>query len=237
MEINYTVKLPVTNNVDLNNDYGSININRLEGVAVINCDYGQLNIGELMADGNYFNFDYTKNSTIGFMKSGKINADYSGFTLEKVGKLDITADYSRSEVTEASSISYNCAYGKLHVGSVGNVVGRGDYIPLKIQKLSGGLDVDSDYGSITVERITSEGGDVTIRSDYAGIKLGFDSGYNFDFDIDLSYAGLRGEDHVNVEHTSKKSSKKTYRGYHGSKGSGNSVNINSDYGSVTFRQY
>ncbi|MCH9660038.1 MAG: hypothetical protein K0U54_03915, partial [Bacteroidetes bacterium] len=236
MEINYTVKLPISNSVDLNNDYGAININKLKGNCKINCDYGQLNIGDLLAENNYLSFDYSKNSTIAYMKSGKINADYSGFTLEKVDRLELNADYTKSEVLNAKSINYRNAYGRLAIGQVTDIVGRGDYIPLKVKELKGDLNVDSDYGSVTIERITSSGGDVTIRSDYAGIKVGYDSDYHFDFFVDLSYAGLSGKDDLEVTNSSKDYTSKSYSGYHGSKNSGNTVNINSDYGGVSLNK-
>ncbi len=237
MEINYTIKMPVTNSVDLNNDYGAINLNKLEGQAQISCDYGQINVGELMAENNSLNFDYTKNSTIGFMRSGRINADYSGFVLERSESLDLSADYSRSEVGEVTDLNYNNDYGKMIVGTVENVTGRGDYIPLRINKLNGDLDINTDYGSVTVERMTSSAGDITIRSEYAGIKLGYESGYNFDFNIELSYASFNGKEGLEVLRSHKDNSSKEYSGYHGSKGSGNMIDINSDYGSVTLTKY
>lgn len=237
MEINYTIKVPVTNSVDLSNDYGPINLNRIEGRAEISCDYGQLNIGELMADNNSLSFDYTKNSTIDYMKSGDINADYSNFTLERAEAIDLNADYTKSEILKIHTLDYSCDYGKLSLGEATNIDGSGDYIPLRIEKLNGNLRVRADYGSISVDKVSSSGGNINIESDYAGIKIGFESGYNFDFDLDLRYASLKGEDYVELQHTHKESTRKTYKGYHGSKGSGNTIYVNSEYGSVTFKKY
>jgi hypothetical protein len=236
MEINYTIKLPVTNSVDLSNDYGTISINNLNGNARISCDYGQVNIGALNADNNYLNFDYTQNSTIGYMKSGKINADYSGFVLKKTERLELNADYTGSEITEAADLNYNCDYGKLNVGKANKIIGRGDYTPLKVGTLSGSMNINTDYGSVTVDRITDTAGDITIRSDYAGIQLGYDTGYHFDFTIDLYYASLKGKDDLEILNTSKDNSNKFYSGYHGSKDSGNTINIKSDYGGVTLKR-
>lgn len=237
MEINYSIKLPVTNSVDLNNDYGAINLNKLQGNAKINCDYGQLNIGELMAENNYLNFDYTKNSTIAYMKSGKINADYSAFVLEKTDYLELNADYTRSEVEEVQELNYNNDYGKLYVGTAGSIIGRGDYIPLRVKSLSGELNINSDYGSIEVEKITAAAKNITIRSDYAGIRLFFDPAYSFDFVVDLSYASFDGDSALEITHSTKDYTNKNYKGYHGSKNSGNMININSEYGGVTLEKF
>lgn len=234
MEINYTIKIPITNSVDLDNDYGAISINSLKGNAKINCDYGQLHIGELLADGNYLNFDYTSKSTIGFMKSGKINADYSGFTLEKAERLELVADYTQSEILEVEELNYNCDYGKISVDNAGNVMGRGDYLTNRFGKVNGSLNLNTDYGSIKVEELTSAAKNVTIDGDYTGISLGISSGYSFNFKLDLSYARLKGEDHVTITTSDEDGSDKIYTGYHGNKNSGNSVNIKSDYGGVSF---
>jgi hypothetical protein len=115
-------------------------------------------------------------------------------------------------------------------------MGRGNYILLRVTTLTGELNVNSDYGSITVDRITGTGGDITIRSDYAGIKLRFDADYYFDFVVDLSYAGFNGKDGLEIMKESKDHSDKYYSGYHGKKGSGNIVNIRSEYGSVTLER-
>lgn len=237
MEINYTIKLPVTNHVNISNNYGAINLNKLEGKAEIKCDYGQITIGELMADNNLISFDYTKNSSIGYMKSGKINSDYSSFTLDKVGNLELSADYTNAEILAAADVNYNCDYGKVIIKSANSVVGQGDYVNNKFGSISGSLELNTDYGSIFVERMTSDAKNVTIKSDYTGIKLGFDSGYHFDFLLNLGYASFNGEDNVTVMKTDKKSSSKMYSGYHGNQNSGNTININSSYGGVTFKKH
>lgn len=237
MEINYTIKMPVSNSLDLSNDYGSINLNKLEGHAKISCDYGQLIIGDLMADDNLLNFDYTSKSTIAYMKSGKINADYSDFTLDKAERLDLNADYTNSKIIEVNEIYYNCDYGKITIENTGIIDGTGDYISHRIGTVSNSLNINADYGSIKVDRLTSSVKNVIIKSDYTGIKVGYENGLNFDFIIDLRYANLSGEGDLNVQHSESRNSSKKLSGYHGSQNSGNTININSDYGNLTLTKY
>ena len=236
VEVNYIVKVPVGNSLTLSNDYGAINLNRTEGNAKISCDYGQVNLGQLMAENNLLNFDYTNNSSIAYMKSGKINADYSEFTLDEVDYLELNADYTKSTIQKVGELNYSTDYGKLTVGEVGTVTGNGDYIPASFESVSGNLNINSDYGSITVDRFTPQAGDVIIKSSYAGIKLGYDAGYNFDFMINLSYASLGGKEDLNVQMESKDNRQKSYSGYHGSENSGNTVNIRSTYGGVSLKK-
>ncbi len=234
MQINYTIKLPIKNSVNLNNDYGSIVLDRVDGHAKINCDYGRLEIGELRGRNNQLNFDYTSKSTIDFMESGTINADYSGFTIGKAGDLIIKADYTNSTVEKMGNLDYNTDYGKIEIGEAGNVQGTGDYITVKLGTIHGNVDVTADYGSVKIAKMASDAGNIQIRSDYTGIKVGYDPGYHFNFEIKTSYAGVSGKDDFEMSISEVKNTSKYYKGHYGSSNSGNSVNISSDYGGITF---
>ena len=236
MEINYVIKLPITNNVDLSNDYGSINLDKLEGRAIISCDYGKITTKELMADDNILKFDYTNNCYFEYIKSGKINADYSGYTVAKAKNLEIIADYTKSVIEIAENIKYRCDYGGITIENVNNVDGVGDYLTTRIGNVYKNVSIRADYGSIKIDKITANAGNIDIESDYVGITIGYDSGYHFNFEIDLEYASLRDHDEFTFTKERTESSDKYYLGYHGNSSSNNTVKITSDYGSVSFKK-
>ncbi|WP_026752934.1 hypothetical protein [Sediminibacter sp. Hel_I_10] len=236
MEVNYIIKLPITNNVDLNNDYGSINLDRLEGRATINCDYGKINTKELLADNNAISFDYTNNCYFEYIKSGKINADYSSFTVGKAKNLDISADYTKSEVEVAENVNYNCDYGSVEINNANNVNGNGDYLTVRLGTIYKNVSIRADYGSIKIDNMAANAGNIEIESDYNGITIGFDPAYHFSFDIDLEYASLREDSAFQFNKKRIESSDKYYQGFYGSGNSGNQIKIKSDYGSVTFKK-
>lgn len=233
MEINYTVKVPVTNSVDLSNDYGGISLDKIDGHAKIDCDYGRLDIGRLNADDNQLNFDYTSKSTIEFIRSGKINADYSGYEIEEAGNLSINADYTSSKVNKAAHVQYSCDYGSITVENARDIKGSGDYVSAKLGVIHGNVDITADYGSVKIEEMAADAGNLTIRSEYAGIKVGYNASYHFDFELNLEYASLKGEDDFEINIQRQSSQKKYYKGHYGSS-SKNTISITSDYGGVTF---
>ncbi|HUH28458.1 hypothetical protein [Gelidibacter sp.] len=236
MEINYLIKLPMSNSVDLSNDYGSINLDRLEGHAKINCDYGKITTKELMADNNLISFDYTNNSYFEFIKSGKINADYSSFTVAKTKDLDINADYTKSVVEIAENVSYTCDYGSVTVEKANNVKGNGDYLTARFGEIYKNIQIAADYGSIKIDRMTKNAGNVSIDSDFTVITIGYDFGYQFKFDIKLEYASLRGAEDFQFIKKKAESNDKLYQGYQGDANAKNLIKITSDYGSVTFKR-
>ena len=234
MQINYTIKLPVKNSVHLNNDYGNIILDRIDGHAKINCDYGRLEIGELRGRNNYLNFDYTSKSSIGYINSGEIKADYSGFTIEKAGDLKVNADYTNSTIHYMENLQYSCDYGNIEVGEAQNVNGNGDYINVKLGTIHGNVDINADYGSLKIGKMAEDAGNLNISSDYTGIKIGYAPQYHFDFEIRTEYAGVSGKEDFEINISTEKSNNRYYKGYYGSPNSGNVVSISSEYGGISF---
>ncbi len=234
MEINYTIKIPMTNSVELDNNYGAISIKKLMGNSKIDCDYGQLIIGELLGGTNLLNFNYTNNSTIGYMKSGKIYADYSSFILEKAENIEVFADYTDTEILEANNLIYICDYGKITVKKINNLNGNGDYITTRIGSVTGSVKIDSDYGSIGIERLTNTARNVTINSNYTSVKIGFEAGYEANFELDINYASFNGEENVTLTKSVDDRTSLSMKGFIINKNSTNKVTIKSNYGGVTF---
>lgn len=236
VQVNYTIKIPVKNNVNLNNDYGNIYLDRVDGHAKINCDYGKIDIGELRGRNNELRFDYTSRSTFEYINSGEIIADYSGFTVEKAGDLTVKADYTNAVINEMENLDYSSDYGSIEVNNVNNVNGNGDYIGVKLGTVHGNVTINSDYGSLKISEMAADAGDMNIKTDYTGIKIGYNPGYYFDFEISTEYAGVSGRDDFEVNVSKEKSNQKYFKGYHGKENSGNTVYITSDYGGITFYQ-
>ena len=234
MQINYTIKVPIKNNVDLNNDYGNIILDRIDGHAKISCDYGRLELGELHGRNNQLNFDYTSKSTIGYINSGEIRADYSGFTIDIAGNLKVNADYTNASIGKMENLDYSSDYGNMDIKEVNNINGNGDYITVTMGTVHGNVDINADYGAIKIEELAADAGNVSIRTDYTGIKIGYNAQYHFDFDITTSYSGVSGKDDFTINVRTEKSSEKHYEGYYGSKDSGNLVTLTSDYGGISF---
>ncbi len=236
MEINYVIKLPITNSVDLNNDYGSINLDKLEGKATINCDYGKITTKELMAENNDLSFDYTSDSYFEYINSGKINADYSGFTVSKTKKLDVNADYTKSIIEIAEDVNFNCDYGSIKINKLNNVTGNGDYLTMRFGEVYKNVKIKGDYGSLKIDEMTSNAGNVTVESDYLGITIGYHAYYHFNFDIRTEYGSVRNIDGFEFTKQNKDSNENYIKGFYGSSNTSNLIKINSEYGNVNFNK-
>lgn len=232
MSVDYVIKMPISNSVKLDNDYGSINLDKLEGSASISCDYGKITTKELMSTNNSLNFDYSQGCYFEYIGGGEIDADYSGFTVAKAKNIDLNADYTQSKFEVVEDLTYECDYGSLSAEKANNVTGNGDYLSVVLGDIYKNVTIEADYGSIKIKNMTANAGNVTINSDYVGITIGYDSDYKFNFEMNLEYASLNGKDGLEFTKSREESGDKYYLGYYGSSSSGNLIKINSDYGSV-----
>lgn len=236
-KINYNVKMPESNDADLNNDYGSILLDNLSGSANINCDYGKITVGELSSGTNNINLDYCSTSTIGFMKSGNVNIDYSKLTIEESEKLKVNADYSTVTIESSEDVNFNTDYGAVIIDEVTNAMGNADYTNMRFGTVKKNLKIDTDYGGISIKNLTAGFELVDIDGQYAGIKIGVDPNAVFDFVLDLQYAGFRGEnDNMDIAKKIVKNSKKYYEGKFGKGNTNSRIKIRSQYGGVSIKE-
>ncbi|MFS4416824.1 hypothetical protein [Maribacter sp. 2307ULW6-5] len=236
MQVHYTIKMPVKNRVDLSNDYGTIFLDRLDGHAKISCDYGRLEIGQLNGRNNELYFDYTSKSMIEFMASGEIRADYSDVTVERAGDLRLVTDYTNVTVGEMDDLEYSSDYGKITVNEVKNVQGNGDYITVSLGLVQGSVDITADYGSVRIGEMSEGAGDLILRTDYTGIRIGYHPNYHFTFDINTQYAGVSGMDAFILAVQVEKNAAKRYEGHYGQPTANSHVRLSSEYGSIRFTQ-
>lgn len=234
-KINYTVKVPITNHVDLSNDYGNILIDKLEGSAKINCDYGKIIIGSLFHKNNSINLDYAPESTISFVNEAKINADYSKLIVDKSNSVQLNADYSTINFELIDKLDFNCDYGNVTVENAKDIRGNCDYVVVKVGKLIDKLVLNASYGAVKVNELQKDFRLVDIKSSYTGLKFGVDQNATFNLNANFSYGDLK-FDNLNFTFDKKTVDKtsKIYDGYLNSANSKSMIKINSSYGSSTF---
>lgn len=231
VKVNYTVRVPKNNRLDLSNDYGSIYLDEINGATSISCDYGSMQIGSLNSSHNELSFDYTTDVSIAYINKATIDADYSDFNLQKAGDIKLEADYSNSSFHNIDRLEFSCDYGKVNVENGSTIMGEGDYLSTRIGTVSGDCDINSDYGDIKIKELMPEAGSVTIDGDYTNIVIGYNSGYHFNIIAELGYAELQGNNDIQYQIKREKNTESYYEGYRGSQGK-NTVKLNIEYGGV-----
>ena len=235
-QINYFVKMPVTNSANLKNKYGNISLDEIQAKCVIDCKYGNIDLGQLLNKTNDIKLAYGK-STINYIKAGRINIDYSKCKIEEADVLKVNTDYSNLDFGKVRDIDFNADYGSITIDEVENINGNADFTGMRFGTVKKNIIVDTDYGGLRIKNLENGFEKVIINGSYAGIKIGTNSANNFNFNIDLGYAGFSySKENVEMLKSIKKTTKKHYEGRWGKQKSTSTIDIKSSYGSVSIKQ-
>lgn len=232
-EINYIIKIPKnSNNVTLNNKYGSIYTAELSSNTNIFCKYGKLNLDRLNSYKNNIQMEYCNNSSINYLNSGSITAKYSDLKIEQLAKLELYSDYTDIDIQEAKEVKYTSKYGSIKIQNIQLLEGLGNYLKVKIGNLNGNLNLNTKYSEISIGTVTPKANNIEIVSSYTNSKILFDENYAFNFDIIVRYANFKYQNDFHFINKEETNTTKNYSGYYNKKGA-NNLKISSEYGNIS----
>ncbi len=236
--IDYSVRMPSGNNLDLSNRYGNSTIDDVEGRVNLDIKYGNIKVGNLTRGNdkpiNNLNLAYGKASVAnaGWME---ITTRYSGsITLDKCQALLINSKYSKINIGEASSAVIESKYDNFRIGKINNLVLETGYSDVLIETLVRKLKLNAGYGSFAVENIPRGFESLETDTKYTGVKLGINDGASYLLDAKLSYGTLK-YDKANFQYRKRiiENNSSEITGTIGNEETPSSkVTINSTYGSV-----
>ncbi|MDR7212125.1 hypothetical protein [Flavobacterium piscis] len=230
-EINYVIKIPKNGTVKIINKYGNINAVSLESTTDISCKYGKVILGKLNGPNNRIEIGYCQNSSIDYIKNGKIEARYSGLKINDCGNLHLDANYTDVTIEEGQNIKYDGNYGTFKFQKINSLTGSGNYLTISINEISNNLNIDGNYSKINVAVLNDKSKDVNINTGYTNISLGYNINYAFDFDINTKYGNIKSDGNLEISLSENKSNSKRISGYYKKKGQ-NKVAVSSNYGNV-----
>jgi hypothetical protein len=194
--IDYSVKMPAGNNLNLTNKYGNSDINnKINGLVNLDIKYGNLTVEKLTRGNekpiNKLNIGYGKAS---FDEAGWLDVycRYSNdVKITKSQALLLDSKYSTVKISETSSVVGESRYDRVEIEKVKNLVLQSGYTAVNVGELSKKLDFQGSYSSLSVETIPAgfESIDVDVR--YMEVKLGLSESANYILDAHTSYAGVK----------------------------------------------
>lgn len=230
IQIDYWVKLPATAELKTKNNYGSTYIDRHLGPTSLDIAYGNLAAEELRHENNRVVIKYSDDSEIELINGGTVVADYSDLHIGEAEDIELDADYSKTKIESITDLGFSVDYGKLEIGKVATLEGDADYVGIRIEELTKSSEIDLDYGALKIYHVLPSTQRVDISADYAGLSLGIDPNWGFDFEVITEYASLKTDLDLDYKQRIIEQVDRYYQGRYKS-GEGK-LKITSDYGAV-----
>ncbi|MGV3539418.1 MAG: hypothetical protein ACO1OQ_06375 [Rufibacter sp.] len=235
-EINYLVKMPKGNALQVNNKYGAVQLPDFDGPTELNVRYGKLTTGRLNNRHNNININYSSGQCVlEYVRSGDLEVKYSNLQLNGGESIRAITAYSRVGIDKVGDLAIESRYDQsFNVGSANQVSGTGSYSAFSIANLGESVGMNVKYSKVDIGNIGANFKKVDLIGGYTAIKLGFNENSAFNFDINTSYcsnpkfnSGL-----VNFSFKEVKNTTATYRGKYGKSNAKGVVNVTNKYGSI-----
>lgn len=207
--IDYTINIPPDRDLTVSNKFGNVVVNNLNANGLFDLSYGNINTGDLKAPANRkirMNIAYGK-ADIGSINRMESDLKYSKLFIGSSGTMTITSKYSGINVEEVEDLTLESKYDGVEIGALGNLKANSKYTNYKVKELHQSLLLDTQYGSVRVEKVSGDFEHIELTNSYGGIEIGLgDANYLIDATCDYcdvkypsgSFVGNREKNNQNL---------------------------------------
>lgn len=182
LEINYEIKVPQRIRLDLINKFGDVFLGGFSGKARIELSHGTLRAHELASSSELaVNFGDARIKKFG---GGDLIFKASEVNISELTDSKIRSSSSTVVIKKAEQVRINSRNDKLlNFGWVNHLSGTSLFSKITIDELSKSLDLQMDYGEVTIHRVQFSFSKINIEGKSTDVVLNFEPKTFLDIDI------------------------------------------------------
>ncbi|WP_167609994.1 hypothetical protein [Maribellus sediminis] len=236
IQVDYTVWVPKTNRLKVENKFGDIFIGDYMGEVWINLSNGNLKANDFTE-----NLDLTLNfadATINSVKKGRLDCNFSELYLKKAESVRIISKSTEFDLQEIGELNADSRRDKFRIQQVDLIDAQGSFSNFRINELTDRINLKSEYGDVEIDNIAADFGGVILQSKSTDISLYFNRESLFNFEINHSKTQLSLDDYLKVadEKVSDDEKTVTLKGSFGKSSEATpKLNITAESGSLSIR--
>jgi len=233
--VNVEIFMPVHVRLELEQEFGDLYVETVEGETKITGKYGSAVIEELRNENNDVTVEFG-DADIGYINSGDLDVSYSNAKLQKSESLNIKCEFSELKIDKIGKADIKNQGGNVEIAELGWAKITSEFSDFRIGILKKGIEGDFSYGNFSVKKVVSNFGDITLKNNFGEAKLYFDPECVFSIDAEMRMCHLNyPDDRANFsKRIVSQTSSSYYKGTIG-KGTptGSTVEIDSEFGGVS----
>lgn len=237
LQIDYIVKLPKTARLNLENKFGDVVINQLDGPTKIHVGYGAFRSGNLNNKQNDISIDFGQGS-IAYATYLDLTIKYTDkMHVKKVKLLELNSQFSEVHVGAVGRMNITSAYDEIEVTAGAEVFGSLKFSEISITAITSKVDLKSQYGDIDIEKMDEDFELCAIEVKFCDANIEFSSNSQFSVNGKVSFGDFRYDDDYIQLHVKEGNTSATFNGS-SKRGSGSAtVTVNGSYGDIHLDTY
>ena len=184
--IDYKINIPKDRNITINNRFGNIVLNELEGKGIFEIAYGNFTSGEISSvNSTQLNLSYGK-ADIESINKLKAEIKYSKLFIGNASGIEISSKYSGLNIEEINDLQLDSKYDDISIEEATTISSNSKYTNYNIEELKKSLILDTQYGSVRIDEVNPNFSNIEITNSYGGINIGLnDNSYHLDAECDF----------------------------------------------------
>lgn len=181
LQINYTVYMPVTYDIKIENKFGNIYMDSHSGNADITLSNGDLQARNFTG-GLKLKLEF---GSANFQDAGEaqLSINYSDLTARKINSLSLNSRSSTVDIEDAATIEITSIRDKIVVKSCSSLNGEASFTRIRINELESASTMTTKYGELRLNSVTKNFRVINIRSEYTDVFLGFNPSDSYSMDL------------------------------------------------------
>ncbi|WP_159516958.1 hypothetical protein [Sunxiuqinia indica] len=174
--IDYTINIPADRNLTVANKFGDVVINKLNANGKFNISYGNISTGDLLAPENSkinMEIAYGK-ADIESVNHLQTEIRYSKLFIGQALSMYADSKYSGLNIEEIDALTLESKYDGVSIEEINSLKADSKYTNYDIEKLGKSLVLDTQYGSVQIDKVADTFENIDITNNYGGIEIGLD---------------------------------------------------------------
>jgi hypothetical protein len=181
LQINYTVYLPETVPLKIENKFGNIYM-----------DSHRANVDITLSNGDMQARDFSKtlklklefgSASLQDVDNAQLTINYSDITCNKLKSLNLNSRSSTIEIEETGALELTSSRDKLVVKSCNSLSGEASFSRIRINELEALCSMNTKYGELKLNSISRNFRTIQVKSEYTDVLLGVSSGASFTMEL------------------------------------------------------
>lgn len=213
--IDYTINMPRSTTLSLNNRFGDVYIDEITSPARINIEYGNLTINQLTNPASDITLKFS-NGTINSVGNIRLNLEYSTLKTKNGGDINSKTRFSTLNLGGISNLLLDSEYDTYTVEKLKSLTGSGKFSAINVDEILQRIDMEVEYGGLDVEAIGNAFTRINVIASFNNISLGIPVSASYTLLADMNFGECRFPKGSAVKVTEKSFTSKLFSGSVGS---------------------
>jgi hypothetical protein len=188
-EINYSISAPSYVLFSIQNQFGSVFIDKSDKQVELNLRHGNFNANTLLGTKNQINVKHG-NATIGEVEQAQINVAHGNTQVQKAQKLSIESRHGNVRLTEVVSAHIENSHGNLRIGTAQEVEAKVRFGNATVEQVRKKIILNSTHGNSQVGLLEQGFEQAQIEASFGNVSLAIAANTGYEYNVKSQFGNI-----------------------------------------------